>query len=138
LSSRVEGIRILAVNHDVGVNGAMLLFQSAPEGLTKNYWRCRFQTFPREGPLVTRAKELGPGYVGELFREKRRCGFFDWITRGRDGARSGRAAYDLIFANTVASLSIVERMIGQEAKLAAVPLVVYVHESRFLLHTYDF
>ena len=37
-----------------------------------------FQTFPREGPLVARAKELGPVQVGDRAGEGDRRRFFDW------------------------------------------------------------
>ena len=131
----LDRVRILAVHHDSGLNGAALLFQSILEGLAKGHGAAVSQTFPREGPLVARAKELGPVQVGDVRRKGRRRGFFDWRRGGE--AQSGRAAYDLIFANTIASLPIVEWMMADDAGLAALPLVVYVHESHFLLRSGD-
>jgi glycosyltransferase involved in cell wall biosynthesis len=133
----LEGARILAVHHDPGLNGAGLLFQSILEGLAKSHGAAVFQTFPREGPLVARAKELGPVQVGDPPLRGRRPRFLDRVAR-RGEELSGRGACNLIFANTIVSLSNVERMMAQEAPLAALPLVVYVHESALLLREYDF
>ena len=130
MSSLLEGVRILAVHHDSGLNGAGLLFHSILEGLAKNYGASVFQTFPQEGPLVARAKDLGPVEVGDLPRRR----FFGRRRRG-----AARGTYDLIFANTIASLPLVERIMDERyAALSALPLVVYVHESHFWLHTGDF
>ena len=74
----LEGVRILAVHHDPGLNGAGLLFHSILEGLTKNHGAGVFQMFPHEGPLVARAKELGPVQVGDLCRREPRRQFFGW------------------------------------------------------------
>jgi glycosyltransferase involved in cell wall biosynthesis len=134
----LEGVRILTVHHDSGLTGAALLFQSVMEGLVKNHGAAVFQTFPREGPLVARARQLGPVHVDDPRLRGRRRRLFDWVTRRGAGARRARQACDLIFANTIASLSIVERMIAQDAALAALPLVTYVHESALLLREYDF
>jgi glycosyltransferase involved in cell wall biosynthesis len=136
VSAMLEGVRILAVHHDPGLNGATLLFHSVLEGLAKNHGAAVFQTFPREGPLVPRARELGPVQVGDLYQSGARRRFFGWRRRGV--AHSAGAGHDLIFANTIASLSIVERMIAQDTALGALPLVVYVHESHFWLHAGDF
>jgi glycosyltransferase involved in cell wall biosynthesis len=136
MSSMLEGVRILAVHHDPGLNGAGLLFHSILKGLAKDHGAAVFQRFPREGPLVARAKDLGPIQVGDLSQTGTRRRIVGWRQRG--GEQGGRGAYDLIFANTLASLSIVERMMAQETALAALPLVVYVHESHFWLHTGDF
>lgn len=133
----LDGVRILAVHHDPGLNGAGLLFLSIIEGLAKNHGASVFQTFPHEGPLVARAKELGPVQVGDLPLPERRRSFFDRLTRRGGGSPSEREAYHLIFANTIVSLSNVERMMAQDAALAALPLVVYVHESALLLREYD-
>ena len=136
MSAMLEGVRILAVHHDPGLNGAVLLFQSILEGLAKNHGAAVSQTFPHEGPVVARAKELGPVRLETLGQTGLRRRFFG--RRGRREAHNGRGSYDLIFANTVASLPIVERMMAQDAALAALPLAVYVHESHFWLHTGDF
>src|SRR5262249_21341563 len=53
-------------------------------------------------------------------------------------ARRKRGSVNLIFANTIASLSIVEQMMARESALAGLPLVVYVHESQYWLQTGDF
>lgn len=136
MSALLEGVRILAVHHDPGLNGAVLLFQSILEGLAKDHGAAVSQTFPHEGPVVARAKELGPVQLGELSQRELRRRFFG--SRRQRGAHTGRGSYDLIFANTIASLPIVERMMAQDMALAALPLVVYVHESHFWLHTGDF
>jgi glycosyltransferase involved in cell wall biosynthesis len=132
----LEGVRILAVHHDPGLNGAVLLFHSILEGLAKNHGATVVQTFPHDGPMVPRAKAVGPVEIGARGQKRQRRGLFGWR---RGGERQvTRGAYDLIFANTIASLPIVERMMAQDAELAALPLVVYVHESRFWLHSGDF
>jgi glycosyltransferase involved in cell wall biosynthesis len=136
VSAMLEGVRILAVHHDPGLNGAVLLFQSILEGLAKNHGAAVSQTFPHEGPVVARAKELGPVQLGEMNQAGLRRRFFG--PRRRRGAHDGAGSYDLIFANTIASLPIVERMMAQDTALAGLPLVVYVHESHFWLHTGDF
>src|SRR4051812_17915867 len=137
VSSTLSGVRILAVHHDAGLSGACLLFESVIEGLAKTHGATVFQTFAREGPLVDRAKALGPVEVDDQRPRGRRHRLVDSLKRLGRGARRERGACDLIFANTVASLAVVERMMAQEPALAALPLVVYVHESRFLLHMYD-
>ena len=88
--------------------------------------------------------------MGRWSPEPRTLVTFTWVTCGTKGrvgdssagpgvgSESGRDRYNLIFANTITSLAIVERMMAQETALALLPLVVYVHESTFWLHAGDF
>jgi glycosyltransferase involved in cell wall biosynthesis len=132
----LEGLRVLAIHHDSGLNGAVLLFQSVLEGLARDHGASVSMIFPREGPILPRARRLGPvhlhapppeGWARVQARIHRALGGV-----GRATAHDG---YDVIFANSVASLRIVERL---HAQLRA-PLVVYVHESKYMFrHMGDF
>jgi glycosyltransferase involved in cell wall biosynthesis len=125
----LDGVRILAVHHHPGRHGATLLFQSVLEGLAKDYGAIISTTVLGDGPIVARARALGPVRVADvappsralLARLARRL-------RRRFPKKRG-TAYDLIFANSAASLGAVEAMLpGDET-----PLAVYVHESRYML-----
>jgi glycosyltransferase involved in cell wall biosynthesis len=137
VNSMLDGIRILAVHHDSGLNGATLLFQSVLERLSKDHGAVIRMRFPREGPIVARARELGPVDVAALPAAARARDSFARRVARRLGCRLPRErpiTCDLIFANSVASLAAVERI----PALDGTPLVVYVHESHFLLHNGDF
>jgi glycosyltransferase involved in cell wall biosynthesis len=125
----LDGVRILAVHHDPGLNGAALLFQSVLEGLAKDYGASISMRFPREGPIVARARELGPVHVSGVPAARR--SFPARVARGlrRRLLPERGPAYDLIFANSAASLGAVEGMHTRDGT----PLAVYVHESRYML-----
>jgi glycosyltransferase involved in cell wall biosynthesis len=131
----LEGVRIVAVQHDAGLNGATLLFQSILEGLAKDHGASISVRFPKNGALVARARELGPVYVEDSQSRERPRTFLSRIRRlsGRALGKR-RLTCDLIFANSVASLATVERIRAREST----PLAVYVHESPFLLQRGDF
>ena len=133
----LEGTRILAVHHDPSLTGAALLFESVIEGLVKNYGAIISQSFPKQGPLVARAREFGPVQVGDSRWDGRARTFLDRAA-GRFGYQTPEKAWDLIFANSIASLGTVERIRARHGALQALPLVVFVHESALLLHEYDF
>lgn len=133
----LEGTRILAVHHDASLTGAALLFESVIKGLVKNYGAIISQTFPKQGPLVARAKDLGPVQVGDSRWDGRSRAFLERVA-GRLGYRAPGMTWDLIFANSIASLGTVERIRARHGALQALPLVVFVHESSLLLHEYDF
>jgi glycosyltransferase involved in cell wall biosynthesis len=136
VNSMLDGIRILAVHHDPGLNGAALLFQSVLEGLAKDHGASVWTRFPREGPIVARARELGPVHVADSPPAGRPRRFFARVARrlGCRTLREWRIACDLIFANSVESLAAVERIQVRDGT----PLAVYVHESHFLLQKGDF
>jgi glycosyltransferase involved in cell wall biosynthesis len=126
----LEKTHILAVHHDSGLNGATLLFQAILERLASEYGASVSLKFPREGPILTRARRLGPVHVPTswanrpltalLARAARRIAPWDFA--------KAKVSCDLVFANSVASLEAVHRMrIPPE-----IPLVVYVHESNFM------
>ncbi|MEY2458848.1 MAG: hypothetical protein QOG30_678, partial [Acidimicrobiaceae bacterium] len=131
----LEGVRILAVHHDPGRNGAALLFQSVLEGLVHDHGAIVSMTVPRDGPLVARAQALGPVRVVPVRPASRT--FASRVARRlrRRVPQKRERKYDLIFANSAASLGAVEKMLpGSE-----IPLAVYVHESGYLLqHAGDF
>ena len=133
----LEGTRILAIHHDPSLTGAGLLFESVIEGLAKNHGAIISQSFPKDGPLVARAKQLGPVQVGDSRWDGRGRTFLDRVA-GRLGYATPGMTWDLIFANSIASLGTVERIRARYRALQALPLVVYVHESALLLHEYDF
>src|SRR5215831_11368078 len=64
LNSLPKGVGMFAVHHDSGLNGAALLFQSILEGLASSHGASISQRFPSEGPLIARARKLGPIQVG--------------------------------------------------------------------------
>lgn len=133
----LEGVRILAVHHDPGLNGATLLFQSVLEGLAKDYGASISMRFPRDGPVVARARELGPVHVTEVPPGRRSREFLGRVARrlGYQTLQDGEIRCDLIFANSAASLGAVERL----PVLDGTPLAVYVHESQYMLqHVCDF
>src|SRR5438874_12760296 len=126
-SPMLDGVRILAVHHDAGRNGATLLFQSGLEGLAKDHGARISTIVPRDGPIVARARALGPVRVTDTAPARRelRARVAQRLRR-RFTARGG-AAYDLIFANSASSLGMMEAMLrGNET-----PLAVYVHESAY-------
>src|SRR4051794_8716816 len=131
----LDGARILAVHHDPGRNGGSLLFQTVLEGLVHDHGAAVSAVFPREGPLVARARALGPVRVlnpppsrrDRLTRLARRGSHDSWQPSPED--------FDVVFANSSASLATVERLLNDDD----IPLVVYVHESSYLLqHVVDF
>src|SRR5256885_2008147 len=99
LSPMLEGVRILAVHHDAGRNGATLLFQSVLEGLAKDHGAQISTIVPRDGPIVARARALGPVHVTDIAPARR--GLRARVARrlGRRVTIRGGTAYDLIFAN---------------------------------------
>src|SRR5689334_18169600 len=120
----LKGLRVLAIHHDPGLNGAVLLFQSVLEGLARDHGASVSMVFPRDGPILPRARRLGPVQLIDSPRE----GLTRVLARVHRtlegvGRAAPRSRYDLIFANSVASLRIVERL---QAQLRA-PLAVYVH-----------
>jgi hypothetical protein len=110
----LDGIRILAVHHDAGLNGATLLFQSVLEGLAKDHGASISLRFPREGPLVARARDLGPVQLADSPPGGRPRTFFARVAGRLSGRtlRERRIACDLVFANSVESLATVERNSG--------------------------
>ena len=133
----LEGTRILAVHHDPSLTGAALLFESVIEGLIHTYGAIISQSFPKPGAMVARARVLGPVQVGHSRWDGRPRTFLDKVA-GRLGYREPGMTWDLIFANSIASLGTVERLRARHGGLQELPLVVFVHESSLLLHEYDF
>jgi len=133
----LKGTRILAIHHDALFTGATLLFESVIEGLTKDHGAIITQSFPQDGPLVDRAKKFGPVLVGDSGWNRPKRTFLERVA-GRLGSQPPEPTWDLIFANSIASLRTLERLLRWQVALQALPLVVYVHESSFLLHFYDF
>jgi glycosyltransferase involved in cell wall biosynthesis len=123
----LDGVRILAVHHDSGRNGATLLFQTVLEGLARDHGAVITSSFPREGPLVDRARALGLVHVREQPPSRLRR-LTERLPR-RQQRTPATARHDLVFANSAASLRDVEAMLDDDAP----PLAVYVHESRYLL-----
>src|SRR6478752_4665584 len=121
----LHGIRILAVHHDSGLTGAALLFQSVLEGLARDYGAGISAEFPREGPMVARARKLGPVQVADSQSGGRPRRFLARVAGrlGRGTLRERTITFDLIFANTIASLATVERILARESGLEALPLV---------------
>src|SRR5438477_8998113 len=70
-SPMLDGVRILGVHHDAGRNGATLLFQSVLEGLAKDHGAQISTIVPREGPIVARARALGPVHVTDFAPSRR-------------------------------------------------------------------
>ena len=134
----LDGVRVLAVHHDAGLNGAALLFQSVLEGLARDHGASISTIFPREGPIVSRARSLGPVHVAAPSAAKDSRAVLARISRSswpRDRAAADGIPCDVIFANSAASLPMVEAV--QTRNRA--PLAVYVHESSFMLqHVNDF
>jgi glycosyltransferase involved in cell wall biosynthesis len=127
----LDGARICAVHHDAGLNGATLLFQSVLEGLVRDYGAVVSSRFPREGPIVPRAREIGPVYVADPPDSRRPREFLGRVARGLRNRllREPQVPCDLFFANSAASLATVERM----RVPVGTPLAIYVHESHYML-----
>jgi glycosyltransferase involved in cell wall biosynthesis len=133
----LDGVRVLAIHHDAGLNGAALLFQSVLEGLARGHGASISTMFPREGPIVTRARQLGPVHIAAPLVAEGPNGILARISRalGRGNAVADSIPCDLIFANSAASLPLVEAVQPPNGT----PLAVYVHESSFMLqHINDF
>jgi glycosyltransferase involved in cell wall biosynthesis len=111
-------MRILAVHHDAGRNGACLLFLAVLTGLVRDHGAAVTSVFPVDGPMVEAARALGPAFVVPVRDTRRRL---PRALRPR--------AFDVVFANSTASVPVVARV----APAGGPPLVVYAHESRFLL-----
>lgn len=122
----LDGVRILAVHHDAGLNGAALLFQTVLEGLAVDHGARVRSVFPRSGPLVERARELGPCDVAAPPSSRPRNPL---RRRGRPLETPSTDGVDVVFANSVASLELVERL----DVVGRLPLALYVHESAWLL-----
>jgi len=112
-------MRILAVHHDAGRNGACLLFLAVLEELVREHGAEVVSVFPVDGPVVEQARALGPAFVVRRDGGRRR--------RLPRALRTG--AFDVVFANSTASSRLLTRVVPP----GDVPLVVYAHESRFLL-----
>lgn len=126
----LDGARIYAVHHDSGLNGATLLFQSVLEGLVKDHGAVVSSRFQRDGPMVPRARELGPVYVADATGALRTRSVLRRVARRLNHGllREPQPQCDLLFANSVASLATVERI----RLPARIPLAVYVHESQYM------
>src|SRR5262245_11375520 len=110
----LKGTRILAIHHDALFTGATLLFESVIEGLTKDHGAIITQSFPKDGPLVDRAKKFGPVQVGDSGwdRPKPKRTFLERVA-GRLGSQPPpEPKWDLIFANSIASLETLERLLA--------------------------
>jgi glycosyltransferase involved in cell wall biosynthesis len=131
----LDGVRVLAVHHDGGLNGATLLFQTVLEGLARDHGAVVVTRVLRDGPIVERARALGPVHVDDVEPERRgvrRRILRRWRLRR---LRSRLRPYDVVFANSAASLRAAEEMLDGEET----PLVVFVHESSYLLqHVVNF
>jgi glycosyltransferase involved in cell wall biosynthesis len=127
----LEGVRVLAIHHDAGLNGAALLFQSVLEGLARDHGMSISAMFPREGAILARARQLGPVHVAAPLLVEGPTRILARVSRalGRATAVADGVPCDLIFANSAASLPMVE---GVQTR-NGLPLVVYVHESNYML-----
>lgn len=112
-------MRILAVHHDAGRNGACLLFLAVLEELVRSHDAEVVSVFPVDGPMVEQARALGPAFVVRPAGRRRH--------RLPRALRPG--AFDVAFANSTAS----SPLVAQVVPVGDLPLVVYAHESRFLL-----
>jgi glycosyltransferase involved in cell wall biosynthesis len=130
----LDGVHILGVHHDPGRNGATLLFQTVLEGLANSHGARISMSFPRDGPIVARAQALGPVQLPEARPARRALRARVAYRRRQRLAERSRAGYDLVFANSAASLPDVEWILDTDRT----PLAVYVHESGYLLrHVVD-
>ena len=126
----LDGVRILAIHHDPGLNGATLLFQSILEGLVRDHGASISTRFPRDGAIVERARALGPVHVADPPTGPFRHLLARIVRRLRRATGwEPRLRCDVILANSAASLSDVERLHAPPD----IPLVVYVHESPYML-----